>query len=358
MKDLKNKGNNGNLEKELIKVLPQLLPSLRIERIDRPLVKNLEGRCDFVIEAVVPTGRKQRLLVIVKALTVPSIIRETLRKFKILASKQPGSYLIFATSFISPRVREICRVEGVGYLDLAGNCFLQFKDFYLEKIVDKNPFPKRGKPPSLFGPVSSRIIRAMLEEPQRSWKISELSKTVQVSLGQSFNVCSRLVMEEYLAKDKNIFILKEPGKLLDAWRDQYSNEKNSRYPYYSMNRNPEDLLALIDKTAESEQRRYAVTSFVAANLIAPFVRGFGTLMFYVENSSSIEGWMQSLDLRPVESGPNVILLTPYDAGVFYHTQEVQGANLVGNVQLYLDLYGDPARGREQADFLREKKLRF
>jgi hypothetical protein len=31
---------------------------------------------------------------------------------------------------------------------------------------------------------------------------------------------------------------------------------------------------------------------------------------------------------------------------------------VSNVQLYVDLYNYPARGREQADFLRERKIGF
>jgi len=35
-----------------------------------------------------------------------------------------------------------------------------------------------------------------------------------------------------------------------------------------------------------------------------------------------------------------------------------GAVVVGDVQLYLDLYQYPARGREQAEFLRERRLKF
>ena len=32
--------------------------------------------------------------------------------------------------------------------------------------------------------------------------------------------------------------------------------------------------------------------------------------------------------------------------------------LVGDVQLYLDLYADAGRGREQAEFLRQQRLRW
>jgi hypothetical protein len=65
-----------------------------------------------------------------------------------------------------------------------------------------------------------------------------------------------------------------------------------------------------------------------------------------------------LDLRPVESGPNVAMLVPRDPGVFYRAREVEGVTVVGPVQLYLDLGRDPARGREQAEFLREQVLKY
>jgi hypothetical protein len=39
-------------------------------------------------------------------------------------------------------------------------------------------------------------------------------------------------------------------------------------------------------------------------------------------------------------------------------QVVEGVKVVSDVQLYVDLYNYPARGREQADFLRERKMGF
>jgi hypothetical protein len=101
-----------------------------------------------------------------------------------------------------------------------------------------------------------------------------------------------------------------------------------------------------------------VTSSAAASLVAPFVQGVGTVQWYRAEEISVEDWVKALDLRPVDVGPNVILLKPYDRGVFYRTQTIDDIALVGNIQLYLDLYNDPARGREQAEFLRKEKLGF
>ena len=67
---------------------------------------------------------------------------------------------------------------------------------------------------------------------------------------------------------------------------------------------------------------------------------------------------RELGLHTVEFGGNVHLLRPYDEGVFYRLRSPQGIAVVGNIQLYLDLYKYPARGREQAEFLREKEIGF
>jgi hypothetical protein len=345
------------LEADLVKALPRLLPSLHVRRA------SLEQRVgstavDAVVEVTTPRGGKRRLLVDVTAVGVPSRVRETLRHLKASLSKQITGYPMLASTFFSPRVREICREEGVGYLDLAGNCFLQFDDFYLEKIVDRNPFPSRGRPPSLFSPVSSRILRALLEEPQRMWKVSELAHVTHTSLGQASNVTRRLLGEEYLARVERRLRFTRPANLLEAWREQYSWAKETQRAYYSFERAPEQLMARVAEIAQTRQWRYAVTSFAGASLVAPFVHGVGTLQFYVDHELAVDPWVQALDLRPVEEGPNVVLCIPFDEGVFYRTHTVNDVVLVGNIQLYLDLYSDPGRGREQAEFLRKERLGF
>ena len=57
------------------------------------------------------------------------------------------------------------------------------------------------------------------------------------------------------------------------------------------------------------------------------------------------------------SGANVMLLKPYDPGVFYGIQRMCGVPIVSPVQAYLDLKGYRGRGEEAADELLEKVLR-
>jgi len=346
------------LEAEIAKTLPKLLPSLKVRKILREQRVG-SAIIDIIADVLTPLGRDRKLYLEIKNITVPSRIREAIIQLKEAIKDQDNGYPVLASIFIGPGARSICKEEGVGYIDLAGNCFLQFDDIYIEKIVDRNPYPQRGRPSSLFTPISSRILRALLVEPDRQWKVSELAEATQVSLGQTSNVTRRLIEEEYLSKTQRIRLrLIQPGKLLDAWQEQYSLAKNIQMVYYSVERSPDQLISRASSIASDRKWRYAMTSFAGASLIAPFVRGVGIVTWYVGDASAVDQWVQAMGLRLAEAGANVMILVPYDKGVFYQSQTVNGITLVSNVQLYLDLYNDPVRGREQAEFLRKEKLGF
>jgi hypothetical protein len=70
----------------------------------------------------------------------------------------------------------------------------------------------------------------------------------------------------------------------------------------------------------------------------------------------VEAIGMDLGLKPVDSGPNVALLTPFDEGVLMDVREVDGLMVVSDIQLYLDLIGYEARGEEAAEFLLQEIL--
>jgi len=343
------------LRAELLRRLPELVPPLVVTQAR--VAPRTGASCALVAEVRTPSGHRRRLRVEVRSAAAPSRLPHALQG-RLGALRRPADYPVLASAFLSPRARELCREARVGYLDLAGNCHLRFADLYLERSVSRNPFPRRGRPASLFSPVSSRILRALLEEPARGWRIGELAAAAGVSLGQTSNVCRRLAEEAYAATTARRFHLTQPGRLLDAWRDADLSAASAPEGYYSFERDPERMARRVAELASARGWRYAVTSFAAAARVAPFVHGIGTVQWYVGEEATPAQWAQALDLRPVESGPNAILLVPYDAGVFYRARDVDGVRVVGDIQLYLDLAGDPARGREQADALRRARITF
>ena len=344
---------SNQLSRQLVADLPKLLlESVKLLKTE-PVAPG-RGPSDLRVEIATLSGRRRKLRIVLRALAIPSRVRELVRGMGNAGSEYP----VLASGFLSPRVREICREEGVGYLDLAGNCFIRFDGVHLERIVDKNPFPKRGRPASVFSRVSSRVVRAVLEEPDRTWRVAELAASCAVSLGQASNVCRKLIDDAYLERSERGLRLAQPGQLLDAWTADTPLPHNATHAYYSFERDPQRLMRRIAAAARSHAWEYAVTSFAAASLVAPFVHGIAGVAMYVSEPTRIDEWVAALDLRPVEAGANCTLLSPYDAGVLYRAHAIDGIRVVGNVQLYLDLIKDPARGREQAEFLRSERLRY
>jgi hypothetical protein len=110
----------------------------------------------------------------------------------------------------------------------------------------------------------------------------------------------------------------------------------------------QDLEIEIADTCNKMNISYALTGFSASNRLAPMVRG-QRAMIYV--SRNIDLVAEKVGLKPVESGANIILIQPYDDGVFWNAKSIGDLEISEPVQVYLDLKRYPGRGEEAADFL-------
>ena len=182
----------------------------------------------------------------------------------------------------------------------------------------------------------------MLNEPQRTWKITGLAQAVDISLGQVANVKKLLVDREWLGVNDNGMYLSRPGDLLDDWVKAYNYRRNQLHEFYSLSEISTTETDLAE-TCERLGARYALTSFSAAIRIAPMVR-YNRVMAYVRGDLSMVA--TEAKLKPVPSGANVILLTPYDEGVFYAASSVGGIMIASPVQVYLDVIGSAPVARK------------
>jgi hypothetical protein len=314
------------------------------------------NRFDFV--AKVKIGDVSKLLLIeVRSSGQPRFLRQAIARFRETGISDAGAYFVIAAPYISVRGMEVCRLHEVGCLDLVGNFYLAFDNVYIERVVADVPQQAKRTIRNLFAPVSSRIIRVMLEEPAQSWKLTALSESAGASLGQTYNVSEKLVAEGFARKSyREGLTLTDPAGLLDLWREEYEiTAGNELHSFHSSEREPAVVMREIARVAERAGSTYAFTLHAGASLVAPYVR-FNDVHFYI--GSDVHAWVDALGLHTVEYGGNVHLVRPYDEGVFYRARFHQGMVVVGNIQLYLDLYRYPARGREQAAFLRERELGF
>jgi hypothetical protein len=292
----------------------------------------------------------------IRKLTQPRHLRNAIFYLKDLEKNYRNYYPLIIAPFIGPSGRALCRREGVSYVDTLGNIGLFWKDGFIIKESRESIKSETRGLKSLFAIKSTRVTRVILEEPARLWKLQDLANSSKVSLGQVYNVIKKLLDEEYVEKTKQGIKIIQPWKLLDDWVKCYKfTEFNTIDTFYSGERNYHELLNNLARTAEMLNYAYAFTLFAAASLVAPYVR---TPFIHLYLAGDKDKFAQNANLKPVTSGGNVSIIRPYDEGILNTAKEINGLQVVGNIQLYLDLICYPARGKEQAEMLRGKVIGF
>ena len=309
-------------------------------------------RPNLAAKIVLPEG-EQRILIECKSIGQPRVARNAVNQILRYLERYPDYYGVFVAPYISPRSAEICSKEGIGYLDFAGNCRLSFGRIYIERKGTENPFAERRDLRSLYSPKASRILRVLLNDPQRAWKVEALAQEADVSLGLVSKVKALLRDREWIAEQTQGVALAEPEALLQEWAQNYRFTRNHVRDFYSLKSIPEIESQIAAKLAHNSVE-YALTGFSGAARFAPLVR-YQRVMIYLDDIQ--EDLASSLGLKPVISGANVSLLIPYDHGVFYGTREFDGIRVASPVQIYLDLVGYRGRGEEAANELFEQVIK-
>lgn len=204
---------------------------------------------------------------------------------------------------------------------------------------------------NIFAPAASRIVRVLLINKEQEWSIYRLSKEANTGFGHTWRVVHALLAMGLCRKTRSNTIKTINSKeLLYRWASYHNYPlANKVSSYYSEEKEVDKFLEKIKIRSNESNISYALTLHAGANLIAPFVRPVD-VHFYIKPENK-EEWVKNLDLELIEFGGNIHLVEPYDSGVFYGVQAVKGQSIVSNVQLYVDLYNYPARGREAAEHL-------
>jgi len=344
----------GEATGRFVKLLPEILGGLSIMRITREQPLG-DRRVDLVVE--VRAGPLERSLVVeVKRIGEPRFAREAIFQLQTYVREVPNAYPVLAAPYLTESTRKMCKEAGVGYFDLAGNVYLRFDNVLVDRTTPLAIRQERKTVRSLSSPKVSQVIRAMLSQPKRIYRVTELAKASRVSPAQAYKVANLLELKGFARRDPSRkVVLTKPGGLLEAWASSLDFKRNRIAPSFSLERTPEAVMKAIAKAAGAGKRPYALTMFAGASLIAPFTR-FYDVTFYIEDG--LGWWMDRLDLKEVETGSNLQLVVPRDPGVFTNAQVIRGYSVVSNIQLYADLLTNPARGREQAETIRRKKIGF
>jgi Transcriptional regulator, AbiEi antitoxin, Type IV TA system len=309
-------------------------------------------RPDFLLRIESSTGQ-YTLVVEAKSSGQPRIALQAIDQLKAYEQRLPNPYSVFLAPYISESSAKLCEEEGIGYIDLAGNCRLSFGQIYIEQRGKANPYSEKRALRSLYSPKAERILRVLLIARQSSWKVEELAQAADVSLGLVSKVKKLLEDREWLDSQAAGMKLLNPETALVEWAQNYSYTKHQSSGYYAFTSGAE-LEEQVTDAAERCGLRIAFTGFSAAVRYAPAVRYQRSMVFCNGAASCIA---QELDLKQVPSGANLVITTPYDDGVFYASEERGGIPVVSPVQAYIDLMKQAARGEEAAEAILEEVIR-
>lgn len=328
------------------------VPFLQVGRIQANLQQG-GVEADLVIDLKTQDGSPLRIVVEVKTSGQPRLAREAANQLLRLRKVFPDAYRVFMAPYISPQAAEICAEEGVGYLDLAGNCLLAFGQVYIRREGIRNPFVQKRSLRSLYAPKSSRVLRVLMMHTSDWWKTQALADEAGVSLGQVSNVKKQLLDREWIVESDEGFRLTDPEALLQDWSEGYTYRKNTVRDFYAMKDTGEVEISLAE-VCRDLGISYAFTGFSGARRVAPTVRGQRAMAYVSAISKEL---LARVGLKEVPSGANASLMLPYDEGVYYEAKEVDGLKVVCPVQLYLDLKGFKGRGEEAAEAVRKQVLK-
>lgn len=337
---------------------PSLLRDLLV-RIPSVVVESVHaGKTSADLLVALKVGGKAWTLVAeVKRLGQPQEIRGAVAQLQQYLSGIPGrsKYPIVLAPYLSPESARLCEDAGVGYADLSGNVKLSFGPVYIETQGKQNTFKRRKEGKSLFSPKNQRALRYLLQGPLQSWKISQLAKTAEISLGWASALKQQLVAREWAQDHLGGVRVTRPDAILDAWAEADDWGKRTEVREYSSLEF--ELEKLAEKLRDAGEKKSiaapAFTQWFAGWLRQPYTLS-PIITAYVEEWPDERVLEILLGARRVSQAGRLWLVRPHDKGVFNPVQKIKGFPLVSDVQIYLDLLRAGQRGDEQAAELRKR----
>lgn len=298
------------------------------------------------------------LVVEVKRLAEPGWLRGAIEQVRQAARRVgPTAVPVIAVPFMAEGGRRLCEEANVSWFDLSGNAHIVASGLRIHVEGKPNIFKRRGRPSTVFAPKSSRIVRAMLLEPQSRISQRELARRTGLDEGFTSRVVRKLEADQMVERDAEGAVrLLSPDDVLEGWRESYDFSKHRAIPGHITARSGDELLATVGATLNTKKLDYAATGLAAAWLLTKFT-AFRLVTIFVPEEPSAD-FLKAIGFRREERGANLWFTVPNDEGVFTGTTDVDGVQCVHPVQAYLDLKSQPERSADAAEELRKRRLQW
>ncbi len=285
----------------------------------------------------------------------PEEVRHFLRQ---VSQARPNSgygeaLIALVAPYFSEEAQALCREAGVGYLDLAGNAYLETDRAYLLLTGKPNPLARKREVQSPLRGRAERVVRRLLLEPGRTWALRALAEAAQVSLGLTSMVTTALAKSGWVAKTRQGVSLLDAKGLLEAWANVY-DLRNSPFIAYRAWDDP----AILERRLVQNKGlagHYALTLWSGAHHLLGEVETPGHMALFWRGAP--EDLAQALRLsRDVGKG-YVFVFQPYDESLLWGAvQTAEGLMVAHPLQLYLDLGSGDERELALAQRVREALL--
>lgn len=255
------------------------------------------------------------------------------------------------------RLHDELRHAGRNFVDVSGTVHLALSNLFIDRTNLRAP-TARGVVRHSFDPFSDRgsLVARTLMTPmsaERAWGIRELAAEAGVSAATATRVVREMERHgvQVQRRGRSAAVrLADPGALFSAWTRAYDWTRNPSVSFHAPMGDATRFLARMRR--EWNGPRWALTLHAGAAQVAPHAT-WDRVHVYADVESPADlldvgrshGWEAGSDGR-------VVLMKPYYRTAAWHDlQLLHGLPVVSSLQLALDLWHYPLRGREQAEHL-------
>lgn len=270
--------------------------------------------------------------------------------------KDNACYMLIAP-YISEATAEFLGENNLSFMDLSGNCSIVTKRIFVSVSGKPNRYVEQREKKNYLSKsasAASAIIRTMLNEPEKLWKVKELSEETGKAIGSVSNVKSFLNERDWIDDQKHSFRLKNISELLHVWSKDYHKSDSIVKEYYSLLSIPE-LEKRISEWSIAHDQSAVLSNFSAAARYAPTVN-YNRVNVYVEDWALYE-FVKDIALEPVRSGGNIIVTIPHDNTPCMFSRVIRNSVVASPVQTVIDLLEMPNRGQEAAEAIISKEFK-
>lgn len=334
----------------LQKALEQLFPRGAVDVGHCEVADRRPSDC----EARVDLGNQSlSLLVEFRQLSSEARLKEAAELIRRRQVEHPSRLWILAFPFLSSSRQELLRDRGVPFFDLAGNAWIVSDAVHVDRRGFPNPFSEQRRARGPFSDKASLVLRALIAlGPGRG--VRSIAEQAGLSAGYVSKIVQELEERGYVARRAEGLALRNGHELLQDWVRAYRKRWVERRGYFLPVPRAQAVMDAMREASISDD--YVLALQAGASLVAPYA-DFDVVDVYVHSIDAAVALASRLDAREVERGANLRVGVPsYRISAFYDSQEAAGLPVVSDLQLYLDLYDYPLRGREQAERILEHRL--